>query len=450
MKRIVILGGGTSGFGSAVLAQKKGYNVFLSDFGTISQEIKEKLDSYNIPYEEGGHTLEEILSAVEIIKSPGIPEKSPVICKIREVGIPIISEIEFAGRYLDGTKSICVTGSNGKTTTVSIIYQIMKSAGYNVALCGNIGDSFAYEVATNHHDWYILELSSFQLDDMYKYRADISLLLNITPDHLDRYDYKFENYAASKMRVMQNQGANDYFIYGSDDLIITAELENSSVSVQQIQFTTVDDFSNRKDGAYLQDGIIKASLGGKVVTIDPQKMILRGQHNTYNAMSASLATLAAGIDPHTIEEAICYFRPVTHRMEPITEVDGVLWINDSKATNVDSVTYALNGIDRPMVWIAGGKDKGNDYEVLKDIVDGRVHTLVCMGLDNQKLIDYFSGIIPNIVSTDTLEGAMESARRSAKSGDVVILSPACASFDLFNSYEHRGNMFREWVTNNCK
>ncbi len=450
MKRIVILGGGTSGFGSAVLAQKKGYDLFLSDFGTISQEIKERLEGYGIPYEDGGHTLAEILSASEVIKSPGIPETSPIICKLREAGIPIISEIEFAGRYLHGAKSICVTGSNGKTTTVSIIYQIMKSAGYDVALCGNIGDSFAFEVATNHHDWYILELSSFQLDDMYKYKADISLLLNITPDHLDRYDYKFENYAASKMRVMQNQGADDYFIYGSDDQTITSELNKSNSLVQQIQFTTSEDSFNSIDGAHLQEGIIKASLGGRVVTIDPQKMILRGQHNTYNAMSASLATLAAGVDPRKIEEAICSFRPVTHRMEPICEVDGILWINDSKATNVDSVTYALNGIDRPMVWIAGGKDKGNDYEVLKDIVDGAVHTLVCMGLDNKKLIDSFSGVIPNIISTHTLADAMDSAREAARGGDVVILSPACASFDLFRSYEHRGDMFREWVEQNCK
>lgn len=433
MKRVVILGGGISGYGSAILAKTKGEDVFLSDRGTLSKSVVEKLEEWNITYEQGTHTEALILSADLVIKSPGIPDKAPMVQAILKAGIPIISEIEYAGRYLDGAKTICITGSNGKTTTTSLVYKILADAGYNVAVGGNIGESFAYSVATAKCDWYVLELSSFQLDGMFDFKADIALLMNITPDHLDRYDYKFENYAASKMRITQNQGAEEYFIYFAADPTISKEIGSREMKMQTLAF-----------GAQVDDKI-SIEVAGIKVDFQASEMQLSGRHNLYNAEAAAMAAAAAGVDGEQIKRSICTFSAVEHRLQPIAEIDGVLYINDSKATNVDSVWYALEAMTRPVVWIAGGTDKGNDYNPLKGFAHDKVHTLICMGLDNAALESEFAGVIPTIISTDNFEQAMSKARSSAKAGDVVLLSPACASFDLFRSYIHRGECFTQWV-----
>lgn len=447
-KTIVVLGGGISGYGSAILAQKKGFNVFLSDRGKIADRFKKRLEEWNVPYEEGQHTEELILAADEVIKSPGIPEKAPIIQKLRAQGTPIISEMEFAYRYLGKAKTVCITGSNGKTTTTSIIYKIMSEAGLKVALGGNIGESFAYSVATGDYDWYVLELSSFQLDGMYDFRANIGLLMNITPDHLDRYEYCFQNYIDSKMRITQNMKSNDYFIYSGDDETIWAQFPKYDFRMKQLPFAAKQAVASGAGDAFLIDGSFTATVGKTSVEVDMAKMQIKGLHNAYNAMAASLATLAAGVAPEQILRSLYSFAPVEHRLEPVREVDGVLWINDSKATNVDSVWYALESMTRPLVWIAGGTDKGNDYTPLKDFARAKVHTLICMGLDNEKLKREFAGIVPEIEAYDNFEAAMEAARKAAKAGDVVLLSPACASFDLFHSYEHRGEMYKEWINKN--
>ncbi|MFI3286699.1 MAG: UDP-N-acetylmuramoyl-L-alanine--D-glutamate ligase [Rikenellaceae bacterium] len=433
MKRAVILGGGISGYGSAILAKKEGFDVFLSDRGALGVETIEHLEEWGIPYEQGQHSEELILNADLVIKSPGIPDKAPIVRKIKEAEIPIISEIEFAGRYMGSSKTICITGSNGKTTTTSLIYHILSQAGYSVAVGGNIGESFAYSVATASFDWYVLELSSFQLDGMYDFRADIALLLNITPDHLDRYDYCFENYAASKMRITQNQGVVDYFIYFAADKSIAKELEGRKLPQQQLTFGTAP------------SSCVEARVDGKEVKFVASKMQISGLHNLYNAEAAALAALAAGVSPECVERSICSFGAVEHRLESLAEIDGVLYINDSKATNVDSVWYALEAMTRPLVWIAGGTDKGNDYSPLKEFAASKVHTLICMGLDNGALEREFAGVVPTITSCSSFEEAMQAAHSAAKSGDVVLLSPACASFDLFKSYIHRGECFAQWV-----
>ncbi len=449
MKKIVVLGGGISGYGSAILAKKKGFDVFLSDMGKIADRYKSRLEEWEVPYEEGHHTEERILAADEVVKSPGIPEKAPIVKKIREKGIPVISEMELAYRYLGKAKTICITGSNGKTTTTSIIYQIMKDAGMNVALGGNIGESFAYSVATGEYDWYVLELSSFQLDGMYKFRANIGVLMNITPDHLDRYDYCFQNYVDSKMRITQNQKSNDTFIYSGDDEVIAREIPRYDLRSRQLPFAAKAAIASAAGDAFLCDGEFTATAGDKSVTIDMSKMQIQGLHNAYNAMAAALATLSAGVEPKVVEQSLYAFAPVEHRLEPVVERDGVLWINDSKATNVDSVWYALESMKRPLVWIAGGTDKGNDYTPLKEFAREKVHTLICMGLDNDKLIRDFTGIVPEVLPFDNFEEAMRAAKASACKGDVVLLSPACASFDLFTCYENRGERFKEWVKENA-
>ncbi len=430
MGNIVVLGGGVSGYGSAILAKKMGFEVLLSDKGQLAQKYIALLDEWGVEYEQGGHSEERILSADEVIKSPGIPDSAPLVVALRERGTPVISEIEFAGRYLGSARTICITGSNGKTTTTSLIYKILCDAGYRVALGGNIGESFAYSVATREVDWYVLELSSFQLDGMYDFRADIAVLMNITPDHLDRYGYKFENYAASKMRIERNQRPEDSFIYSADDPSISPVGEGRRIS-----------FSKAKIN---DDGVIDLAA----MNLDSRKMQIKGLHNCYNAQAAALAALEAGVDPAVIEESIYNFAPVEHRLEPAGEIEGVTYINDSKATNVDSVWYALESMTRPTVWIAGGTDKGNDYSPLKEFARAKVHTLVCMGLDNRALESAFEGVVERIVSTDSLEAAMCAARGSAREGDVVLLSPACASFDLFKNYENRGELFKEWVKEN--
>lgn len=449
MKKIVVLGGGISGYGSAILAHKKGFDVLLSDSGRIADRYKAKLDQWEVPYEEGGHTEERILAATEVIKSPGIPESAPIVRKIREAGIPVISEIEFAGRYIGRARCICVTGSNGKTTTTSLIYKIMRDAGMNVALGGNIGESFAYSVATGSYDWYVLELSSFQLDGMYRFRAHIGVLTNITPDHLDRYDHCFQNYVDAKMRITQNMTSRDWFIYSGDDETIWAQLPRYDLRMRQLPFAARNAVASGAGDAFLLDGRFTATAGKASVEIDTDRMQIKGLHNAYNAMAAALATLAAGVDPEQVSRSIYDFAPVEHRLEPVAERGGVLWLNDSKATNVDSVWYALEGMKRPVVWIAGGTDKGNDYTPLKEFAREKVHTLVCMGLDNAKLLREFEGVVPRIVSTDSLDAAMRAAREAARPGDVVLLSPACASFDLFKNYENRGELFKEWVLKNA-
>ena len=449
-RKIGVLGGGISGYGSAILAKKKGFDVFLSDMGKIAPKFRERLDEWKVEYEEGQHTEERILDANEVIKSPGIPDTAPIVMKIRERGIPVISEIEFAGRYKGVAKTICITGSNGKTTTTSLIYKIMRDAGRKVSLGGNIGESFAYSVATEKNFWYVLELSSFQLDGMTKFRADVGVLMNITPDHLDRYDYKFENYAASKMRITQNQSSADAFIYSADDDMTRQMLDkmDSSLRARQLPFAINTAIASGDGDAVLEGYTFTASVGKQSVSIDTRKMQIHGMHNIYNAMAAALATLAAGVEPRVIKRSIYDFSPVEHRLEPAGERNGIRWINDSKATNVDSVWYALESMQQPTVWIAGGTDKGNDYTPLKEFARRKVKALICMGLDNTKLKRDFDGIIPVIEDCSSLDEAMRAAERHATEGDTVLLSPACASFDLFRNYEERGRLFKEWVKEN--
>lgn len=449
MSRIVVLGGGESGCGSAVLAQVKGFDVFLSDRGAIAPKYKALLEEWRVSYEEGHHSEELIFAADEVIKSPGIPETAPIVKALRAKGIPIISEIEFAGRYLDGAKTICITGSNGKTTTTTLTYEMLRQADMNVGLTGNIGQSLALAVATEYCDWYVVELSSFQLDGMYDFKADVAVLMNITPDHLDRYGYCFQNYVDSKMRIIRNQNTRCSFVYSADDPVIAGELGKYDLRMRQLPFAAHTAVASGAGDAWLDGGgEFTARVGRKSVTIDTAKMKIRGLHNAYNAMAAALATLAAGVEPESVARSIYGFDPVEHRLEPAGERDGVLWINDSKATNVDSVWYALESMTRPVVWIAGGTDKGNDYGPLKEFARAKVKCLVCMGVDNAKLVESFTGVVPEVVSTSSLDEAMRAAAARAAAGDVVLLSPACASFDLFKNYEQRGELFKQWVRDN--
>ncbi|MBR5853281.1 MAG: UDP-N-acetylmuramoyl-L-alanine--D-glutamate ligase [Alistipes sp.] len=449
-RKIAVLGGGISGYGSAILAKKKGFDVFLSDMGKIAPKFRERLDEWNVEYEEGQHTEERILDANEVIKSPGIPDKAPIVQKILERGIPVISEIEFAARYKGVAKTICITGSNGKTTTTSLIYKIMSDAGRKVSLGGNIGESFAYSIATEKYFWHVLELSSFQLDGCFKFRADIGVLMNITPDHLDRYDYKLENYARSKMRITQNQTTADCFIYSADDDTTQQMLSemDDDLRARQLPFAINTAIASGDGDAILEGHTFTATVGEKSVTIDTRKMKIEGMHNIYNAMAAALATLATGIPPKSIKRSIYDFSPVEHRLEPAGKQNDIEWVNDSKATNVDSVWYALESMKRPTVWIAGGTDKGNDYTPLKEFARRKVKALICMGVDNAKLKREFAGIVPVIHDCNTFEEAMAAAAKEATPGDTVLLSPACASFDLFKNYEDRGRKFKEWVATN--
>ena len=444
MKRIVILGGGESGAGTAVLARKEGFDTFLSDSGVIAPRYREMLREHDIAFEEGGHTPELILSADEVVKSPGIPDKAPIVEKIREKGIPVISEIEFAGRYCKG-RTICITGSNGKTTTTTLTYEILKNAGYNVALGGNIGESFAYKVATGGADWYVLEISSFQLDGMFDFRASIAVLMNITPDHLDRYDYDLQRYVESKFRIIRNQTARDYFIYGGDDPLIKKNLKRRDLAMHLLPFSVRRQLC---PGGSADDEIFKVCVGLRCFIEPLGRMKIKGIHNTYNAMAASMAALAAGVDKDVIASTLESFGGVEHRLEPVGTFGGVEWINDSKATNVDSVWYALDSMTKPVVWIAGGTDKGNDYTPLLELARTKVKRLVCMGTDNEKLIKAFTGVVPRIVDTHSLDEAMHACREAAVPGDAVLLSPACASFDLFKNYEERGRQFKDWIKEN--
>ncbi|MBO5806525.1 MAG: UDP-N-acetylmuramoyl-L-alanine--D-glutamate ligase [Tidjanibacter sp.] len=432
-QRVVILGGGESGYGSAVLAKSKGFDTFLSDAGTLSDKYRTLLDQEGIDYEEGGHTEEKILSADLIVKSPGIPEKAPIVRLLRQQGVKIVSEIEFARPFSSG-RTICITGSNGKTTTTTLTHRILAEAGYNVAVGGNIGESYARTVAKEDKEWYVLELSSFQLDGCYDFGADVAVLMNITPDHLDRYDYVFQNYIASKMRITNNQSPEGHFIYCGDDKVILGEVAKQSPAAESHPFGRCN----------IADGVATVCLGERKVAIELDRLHIKGLHNAYNAMAATLAALAAGVAEEQILSTLYSFEGVEHRLERVCEIDGVEWINDSKATNVDSVWYALESMKRPTIWIAGGTDKGNDYEPLMEFVGKKVKVLVCMGLNNSKLIDNFNGIVP-VYNTSSLDEAVEVCRQVAQSGDTVLLSPACASFDLFRNYEERGRLFKAKV-----
>lgn len=444
-KRIVVLGGGESGAGAAVLAKVKGFDVFLSDRGKIAAEHAALLKKWEIPYEEGHHTEELILNADEIVKSPGIPTSAPMIQKIMERGIHIISEIEFAGRY-DTAKKICITGSNGKTTTTSLIYYLLKEAGLNVGLGGNIGKSYAYQVATEHFDYYVLEISSFQLDNCYEFRPDIAIITNITPDHLDRYGYEMENYVKAKFRITRNLRPEDCFIFDSDDAITINHLNKIVTEAKRLPFTQE---TKVEQGAYLDNDKIVVKYEDDECDIFLKELSLGGKHNVYNSMAAALAAKATGIDNEIIRNSLETFAPIEHRLEPVLSVGGVLYINDSKATNVDAAWYALECQQRPVVWIVGGTDKGNDYNVLKDLVKEKVKAIVCMGIDNHKFHEAFEDIVGKDKIKDTLsaEEAVKTAAAFATDGDVVLLSPCCASFDLFTCYEDRGEKFKAAVKN---
>ncbi|MBQ1857271.1 MAG: UDP-N-acetylmuramoyl-L-alanine--D-glutamate ligase [Bacteroidales bacterium] len=445
MSRIVVLGGAESGVGAAVLAKVKGFDVFLSDKGKIDGKYVETLKKWDIPFEQGQHTEELILNADEVIKSPGIPSTVPMVKKIEEKGIGIISEIEFAGRY-DTAKKICITGSNGKTTTTSLIYYLLQQAGLNVGLGGNIGMSYAYQVATEKHDYYVLEISSFQLDNCYDFRPDIAIITNITPDHLDRYDYKMENYVKSKFRIIRNLRPEDCFIFDSDDEITINHLSQIVTQAKLLPFTQKDEV---KQGAFLKDDKIVIRYEKDETDIYLEELALGGKHNIYNSMAAALAAKASGIDNKTIRDGLSTFQAIEHRLEPVLSVGGVLYINDSKATNVDAAWYALECQKRPVVWIVGGTDKGNDYSVLTDLVRDKVKAIVCLGVDNHKFYEAFESIVgkDKMVETRSAEEAVKAASKFAVDGDVVLLSPCCASFDLFTCYEDRGEKFKEAVRN---
>ncbi len=442
-KKIVILGAGESGTGSAVLAVKNGFDVFVSDYGEIKEKYREILDSYNIKWEQGKHTESEILTADEVIKSPGIKENSPVITKIREKGIPVISEIEFAGRYASGTK-ICVTGSNGKTTVTNLISHMLKKAGKNVAMTGNVGNSFAMSVALGSYDYYVIELSSFQLDDMFGFKADLAILLNITPDHLDRYGYDFQNYIDSKFRITRNQEKSDFLIYWADDPVIQKELAKKEYKMTLLPFS---DTVKENMTAYIENNELIVDYQNKTKLMTIHELALKGRHNTYNSMAAAIAGKVLNIRKDVIRESLADFQGVEHRLEPVIKVSGINFINDSKATNVNSTWYALECMETDVIWIAGGTDKGNDYSELFQVVKQKVKAVVCLGKDNKKIMDSFRDKVPTIVETTSMEEAVRSAYYLARKGDTVLLSPACASFDLFINYEDRGRQFKAAVRN---
>lgn len=441
MSRIVILGAGESGAGAAVLAKVKGFDTFVSDMSTIKNKYKEQLDAYDIPWEEGKHSEELILNADEVVKSPGIPNDAPMIVKLREKGTPIISEIEFAGRYTDA-KMICITGSNGKTTTTSLIYHIFKSAGLNVGLAGNIGKSLALQVALEKHAYYVIELSSFQLDNMYAFRANIAVLMNITPDHLDRYEHNMQNYVDAKFRITQNQTEEDAFIFWNDDPIIRRELDKYGLKAQLYPFSAV-----KGEGviAYVEDDEVKINTP-IAFNMEQEELALRGTHNLYNSLAAGISANLAGIDSEEIRKALADFKGVEHRLEKVCDVGGVHFINDSKATNVNSCWYALQSMTTKTVLILGGKDKGNDYTEIEDLVKEKCSALVYLGLHNEKLHAFFDRLgLPVADVNSGMKEAVEAAYRLAKKGETVLLSPCCASFDLFKSYEDRGEQFKENV-----
>lgn len=443
MKRIVILGAAESGVGAAALAKVKGFDVFVSDMGKIKENYKQILHQYDVPWEEGTHTEQLILNADEIVKSPGIPENAPMVCKVKKAGIPIVSEIEFAGRYTNA-KMICITGSNGKTTTTSLIYHIFKKAGYNVGLAGNIGRSLALQIAEGKtYEYYIIELSSFQLDNMYDFRANIAVLLNITPDHLDRYEGSMQNYTDSKMRILQNQTEEDAFIYWNDDPVISSELKKYGIKAKMCPFSIIK-----------KNGMIGYIADGKYVIENPtpfnmeqESLSLHGKHNMYNSLAAGIAARISGIDDASLRQSLSDFEGVEHRLQKVARVGGVQYINDSKATNVDACWYALESMTTPTILIIGGLDKGNDYNAIKDLVQKKCAGLVYLGADNTKLHNFFDGMGIPVADTNNMKDCVAACYRMAKPGYTVLLSPCCASFDLFKNMEDRGEQFCEQVKN---
>jgi len=435
------LGAGESGTGTAVLAKSKGWDVFVSDMGKIAENYRHELEKIGVRWEEGKHTESEILSADEMVKSPGIPDKAHMVQAAMKKGIPVISEIEFAGRYTDA-KMVCISGTNGKTTTTLLTHHILKNAGLNVGLGGNIGKSFARQVAEENHDIYVLEVSSFQLDGNYKFRSHISVLTNITPDHLDRYEYKMELYAASKYRLTRNQQASDYFIYPQDDPI---SMQYFGMKTGEANTLPISITKACNQGAYVENNTLFINNNKQTMTINMEEISLRGIHNTYNSMAAAVVASLLDVRKETIRESLCNFQNAEHRLEHVNRVNGVEYINDSKATNVNSAWYALESMDKPVVWIAGGVDKGNNYKELKSLVKEKVKYIICLGLDNIKIHQAFQDDVDMIINTGSAKEAVHVASRLAQKGDCVLLSPACASFDLFDNYEDRGRQFKEAV-----
>lgn len=437
------MGAGESGVGAAILAQKKGYAVFVSDLGKIKDNYKSVLSKYAIEFEEEKHSVEKIFGAELVVKSPGIPETAPLIVQLKERGISVISEIEFGGRF-SSAKTICITGSNGKTTTTLLTYHILKNAGINVGLAGNVGKSFAWQVAEEEHDVYVIELSSFQLDGMYEFKADVAILMNITPDHLDRYAYDMQNYIDSKFRILQNQTSNDYFIYCNDDEVINNELSKREIKPVQIPFGLG---MAAEPGAGVQENRIIINFHKNQFSMSILDLSLQGKHNTYNSMAAGIASMVFKIKDEQLRESMADFTGVEHRLERFLKVHGIEFVNDSKATNVNSSWYALESVHKPIVWIAGGVDKGNDYSMLKGLVASKVKAIVCLGKNNAKLHEAFGDSVADIVDATSMEEAVKAAYYLARNGDSVLLSPACASFDLFENYEDRGNQFKKQVRN---
>ena len=441
LHKICILGAAESGVGAAILAKQKGLDVFVSDFGVIEDKYKAQLREHEILFEEGQHSEEIILSANEIIKSPGIPKKASIVKKIREKGIPVISEIEFAGRYTDA-KMICITGSNGKTTTTLLTYHILQKAGLNVGLAGNVGKSLALQVAQEKHDYYVIELSSFQLDGMFEFKADISVLLNITPDHLDRYDYSFQNYVDSKFRILNNQTENDCFIYCADDSTILNELSKKKIKPKQFPISLT---KKTEQGAYIENNEMMIHVNKNTFNMSIFDLALQGKHNLYNSMASAVSAKLIEIRKDAIRESLVDFENIEHRLESIGSIHGIEFINDSKATNVNSTWYALESMNKPVIWIVGGVDKGNDYSMLIDLVKEKVKGIVCLGVENRKIKDTFLEFYPQMVEAHSAEDAVKAAYSMGTSGDIVLLSPACASFDLFKNYEDRGRQFKTAV-----
>ena len=440
-KRLAILGGKESGTGAAVLAALKGYDVFVSDYGKIEERYKKILLEKNIRFEEGKHTESEILNAHEVIKSPGIPDKAEIIVKLKDKKIPIISEIEFGGRYTKA-KMIGITGTNGKTTTTLLTHHILKKAGLNVGLAGNVGDSLALQVAEKNYDYYVIELSSFQLDDMYDFKCDVAVLTNITPDHLDRYHYNIDEYAKSKFKITQNQTHDCAFIWCGDDELTNKYISDVSISSKQYQYSIK---KKLQQGAWLEESTINLNINSNPFTMFLQNLSLNGKHNLYNSMAAGIAARVLDIKSETIRESLSDFRNIEHRLEHVMSVHGIEFINDSKATNVNSTWYALESFNKPVVLILGGVDKGNDYSMLYELVQEKVKAIVCLGKDNKKIHKAFKDMAPTIIDVASAEEAVMAGYRLAKKGDVVLLSPACASFDLFENYEDRGRRFKAAV-----
>lgn len=440
--RIVVLGGGESGTGAAVLASTKGFDTFLSDTGKIADKYRDVLLHHGITFEEGKHTEPLILNATEIVKSPGIPDTAPLIVAAREKGIPVISEIEFAARFTKA-RLICITGSNGKTTTTMLTWHILKNAGYNVGLAGNVGQSFALQVATCHYDYYVLEISSFQLDGMYGFKADVAILTNITPDHLDRYDHQLSLYAESKMRIIRNQTEKDSFIWCADDKVTAGMLQNRPIAAKKFPVTLGNRISEQ--GAWLKNNELIIEIENDILNMNIETLALQGKHNIYNSMAAAVAAKIVNVRNEKIKESLSDFTGVEHRLEFVANVHGIAFINDSKATNINSTWYALESTHQPIVWICGGRDKGNDYAELHDLVKKKVKAIVCLGIDNEKIKSAFSELVETIEEYTSAQEAVEAAYNLAEKGDTVLLSPACASFDLFENYEDRGRQFKQAV-----